>query len=184
MHEPRTDEPPPLAARSGLLFVGSFSHTPNVDAVDVLAREVMPRLWERRPDLRLAVAGRGLETSPGDERIDVLGFVDDLDALADRSVALVAPLRFGAGLKGKIGYALARGLPVVTTRVGAEGFVREDGMLVVEDGDWDAFAARTGSLLDDGALWSSTSAAGVDLTRTEYSPEVLAGRFRRILEPH
>lgn len=183
VHEAREDEPPPLAARAGLLFVGTFTHTPNVDAVHTLAGEVMPRLWARLPELRLAVAGRGLEGGKLDERIDVLGFVDDLDALADRSAALVVPLRFGAGLKGKIGYALARGLPVVTTGVGAEGFVRREGMAVVADGDWDAFAARTLELLDDGDLWARTSAAGLELTRSEYSPDVLAGRLRRILEP-
>jgi hypothetical protein len=179
----RADEPPPLASRSGLLFVGSFTHTPNVDAVETLARHVMPRLWERQAELVLSVAGRGLEPGGWDGRVHVLGFVDDLDTLADRAAALVAPLRFGAGLKGKIGYALARGLPVVTTRVGAEGFAREDGMLVVPDGDWDAFAARTLDLLDDPALWAATSVAGIALTRAEYSPDVLAERFRHILEP-
>jgi glycosyltransferase involved in cell wall biosynthesis len=183
VHQPREDEPPPLSARSDLVFVGNFTHTPNVDAVETLARDVMPRLWEYRPELVLSVAGRGLEPGRFDERIGVLGFVDDLDALADRSAALVAPLRFGAGLKGKIGYALSRGLPVVTTPVGAEGFVEPAGLVVVPDGDWQAFADRTLELLADAELWSRTSAAGLELTRREYAPDVLAERLRRILEP-
>src|SRR5262249_8947278 len=101
---------------------------------------------------------------------------------ADASVALVAPLRFGAGLKGKIGYALARGLPAVTTVVGAEGFPTAEGMEVVPDGDWDAFAARTFGLLDDPEAWTARSAAGIELTRREFSPDALAPLFRRILE--
>jgi hypothetical protein len=181
VHEPRADEPPPLSARSGVLLVGNYTHTPNVDAVEVLEREVMPRLWRERPELELSVAGRGLDRPATDGRVRLLGFVDDLDALADRSVALVAPLRFGAGLKGKIGYALARGLPVVTTAVGAEGFAGAGGMLVVADGDWNAFAARTLELLADPALWADTSAAGIDLTRSAYSPDTLGPRLREIL---
>ena len=181
VHRPRVDEPPPAAARSGLLFVGNFTHAPNVDAVDVLVREVMPRLWKRRPELVLQVAGRGLETAAVDDRIRILGFVNDLDALVDGSSALVAPLRFGAGLKGKVGYALARGLPVVTTDVGAEGFPAGDGMLVVENGDWDAFASRTLELLDREEIWRAASAAGIGLTRREFSPEVVAPMLRRIL---
>lgn len=181
VHEPRADEPPPPGERSGLLFVGNFAHAPNVDAVEILAREVMPRLWRRRPELVLRVAGRGLELGGLDHRVHVLGFVDDLDSLVDRSSALVAPLRFGAGLKGKIGYALARGLPVVTTGVGAEGFPAPDGMLVVPSGDWDAFADRTLELLDRADLWHAVSAAGIDVTRREFSPEAVAPKLRRVL---
>jgi glycosyltransferase involved in cell wall biosynthesis len=181
VHQARGDEPPPRRERSDLLFVGNFTHAPNVDAVDVLVHEVMPRLWRHRPELVLAVAGRGLEARSLDERIRVLGFVDDLDALVDSSAALVAPLRFGAGLKGKLGYALARGLPVVTTAVGAEGFSPSEGMLVVPDGDWDTFAARTLELLGDDELWLRASAAGIDVTRREYSPEAVAPMLRRVL---
>jgi glycosyltransferase involved in cell wall biosynthesis len=183
VHSARVDEPPPLASRSGLLFVGNFSHAPNVDAARTLAGDVMPLVWRERPELQLHVAGRGLELGGLDRRIVVHGFVDDLDALADRAALLVAPLRFGAGLKGKIGYALARGLPVVTTEVGAEGFVRRDGMVVAPDGDWQAFADRALALLADPDVWARTSAAGIALTREEYSPERLAVPFRQILEP-
>lgn len=183
VHEPRADPPPPLAARDGMLFVGAFNHTPNVDAVEVLAVEVMPRLWAERPELTLSVAGRGLEPDHfADPRIRILGWVDDLDALADRSALLLAPLRFGAGMKGKIGYALARGLPVVTTEVGAEGFSRREGIAVVRDGDWHAFAHRALSLLCDPDAWSAASAAAVELTREEFSPDVLRERFLRVLE--
>ena len=183
VHEPRADGAPPLADRSGLLFVGNFSHTPNLDAVQVLARDVMPRVWRRQPELVLSVAGRGLEPGEFDPRIRVLGFVDDLDALIDRSAALVAPLRFGAGLKGKIGYALARGLPVVTTEIGAEGFAEPAGIVAVRDDDWDAFGERTLELLASPDLWARASAQGIELTRREYSPAALSQRLQTVLEP-
>jgi glycosyltransferase involved in cell wall biosynthesis len=184
VHEPRADAAPPLAERDGLLFVGNFTHTPNVDAVDVLAAEVMPRLWAERSELALTVAGHGLEPERfTDPRIRVVGWVDDLDALVDRSALLVAPLRFGAGLKGKIGYAIARGLPVVTTETGAEGFPRPAGMSVVPGGDWTAFAGRVLELLGDAELWAAKSREGIELTREEYSPAVLRERFLGVLEP-
>ena len=184
VHEPRTDDPPPLRNRDGLLFVGNYTHTPNVDSAEVLVREVMPRVWARRPDLTLSLVGRGLpldRLGTLDPRVEAVGWVDDLDPLADRSLALLAPLRFGAGLKGKIGFALARGLPVVTTLIGAEGFAEQEGMLVSPNGDWDAFAARVVELLADEELWSRTSRAGIDLTRREYAPAVLLERLRHAL---
>jgi glycosyltransferase involved in cell wall biosynthesis len=184
VHEPRADDAPPLAGRSGLLFVGNYTHTPNVDAVEILAREVMPRIWARRPELVLSIVGRGLplDRFPSlDERIACLGWVEDLDELVDRSSVLVAPLRFGAGLKGKIGFALARGLPVVTTPIGAEGFARPKGMIVSPPDEWEAFAERTAELIGDPHLWSRLSTEGVALTRREYAPTVLAERLGRIL---
>jgi O-antigen biosynthesis protein len=130
----------------------------------------------------LSVAGRGLDAERvSDPRIRLLGWVDDLDALVDRSAVLVAPLRFGAGMKGKIGYAIARGLPVVTTDVGAEGFSRPAGMTVVPGGDWDAFAAQTLALLGDETAWARASADGIELTREEFAPGVVAERFARVL---
>ena len=183
VHEPTNGDPPPLSARAGLLFVGNFTHTPNLDALQVLAREVMPRLWEHRPELSLAVAGRGLESLELDPRIQQLGFVENLDALVDRSCALVAPLRFGAGLKGKIGYALARGLPAVTTPIGVEGFIEPTGMRVLHDGDWQAFAYKTLELIGNAELWSRSSAAGFELTRCHYSPQVILSTLRQILNP-
>ncbi len=184
VHEPPSAEPPPFRDRAGLLFVGNYTHTPNVDAVRVLLREVMPRIWRERPELTLTIAGRGLpveELGALDPRVEAAGWVEDLDGLVDRSLALVAPLRFGAGLKGKIGFALARGLPAVTTPLGAEGFATEEGMLVSAPDDWPAFAARVVEVAGDEELWSRTSRAGIELTRREYAPAVLVESLREVL---
>ena len=177
VHEPRTDDPPPLRNRDGLLFVGNYTHTPNVDSAEVLVREVMPRVWARRPDLTLSLVGRGLpldRLGTLDPRVEAVGWVDDLDPLADRSLALLAPLRFGAGLKGKIGFALSRGLPVVTTPIGAEGFARagRDARLA---------GRRLGRVRRPGGRGFSptrssgprTSRTGIDFTRREYAPAAL-----------
>jgi glycosyltransferase involved in cell wall biosynthesis len=185
LHEPRTDDVPPVEARAAILFVGNFTHTPNVDAVDVLVREVMPRLWVTHPELELRVVGRSLPAHAFprlDPRVKVLGWVEDLDAALDAALLLVAPLRFGAGLKGKVGYALARGVPVVTTTVGAEGFPNTDVLSVSEPGDWDALAANVRALLEDADLWALRSRGGIAVIRERFAPEIVEPVLMSVLE--
>lgn len=123
----RVNERPDGGERLHLLFVGGFGHPPNTDAVTWFCRSVMPLLRERAPaGVHLTIAG----SKPGAEvvalqaqDVDVLGFVGDRrlhELYADADMA-VAPLRFGAGVKGKVIEAMALGVPVVTTSVGAQG---------------------------------------------------------------
>jgi glycosyltransferase involved in cell wall biosynthesis len=185
VHAPREDPVPPRVTRSGLVFVGNFAHSPNVDAVEVLVAEVMPRLWARRPALELSIVGRAFPADHFgelDARIAVYGWVPDLETLLDAALVLVAPLRFGAGLKGKVGFALARGLPVVTTTLGAEGFADLSGMVVCEVGDGDAFARHVLELVDREDFWTARSEAGVETVRRHFSPEALESELEAILE--
>jgi glycosyltransferase involved in cell wall biosynthesis len=185
IHEPRHDESPPKDSRSGVFFMGNFAHAPNVDAVEVLVREVMPRLWTTYPELELLVAGQSFPAHvfPAlDARVRILGWVQDIDAALDASLVLVAPLRFGAGLKGKVGYAMARGTPVVTTTVGAEGFPDNGTLAVCEAGDWDAFAARVSELFEDADLWVSRSRGGIATVRERFSPQVVEPVIASVLE--
>ncbi len=123
IHEIASDVPP-CDGRSGVLFVGGFEHPPNVDAATYLVREVMPLVWAVKADVKVTIVGshaprevEALATS----RVDVRGWVAELEPLLDAARALVAPVRFGAGMKGKVTQGLAAGLPIVTTPVGAEG---------------------------------------------------------------
>src|SRR6185312_13592978 len=107
----------PLAGRRGSLFVGSYGHAPNADPV-VVAGANMP------DDLAALAAAAGAQPR---------GFLPSMEAeLAGRRIS-IAPLRFGAGLKGKVGESLAAGVPVVGTTIAAEGFARpERGMLIAD----------------------------------------------------
>ena len=111
--------------RNDLLFVGSFRHDPNSDAVKYLKEDVMPLVWKDIPDLKVNIIGsyitEDIEALASD-KFKLLGFVDDLNAVINTTKLFVAPLRFGAGIKGKIGQSLEHSLPLVTTNVGAEGF--------------------------------------------------------------
>ena len=163
IHEPAAADVVSLEGRRGLLFYGGFAHIPNVDAVEFLVRDVLPRIRQDCPDVTLTIAGsdphHGLDwlRELDDERVEYVGWLPDLDALVDQSRVMIAPLRFGAGMKGKIGYAIARGLPVVTTTIGDEGFrlAKVEPRLVADDAD--GLAASSVWLLRDDDAWKRCS---------------------------
>jgi glycosyltransferase involved in cell wall biosynthesis len=114
----------PFENRKGIGFVGSFQHSPNRDAIEWLLHSIMPLLWENNPEITLKIYGSGWTKSSFpklDERIELVGPVENLhDALKGVRVT-VAPLRFGAGLKGKVLESLALGIPCVMSPCAAEG---------------------------------------------------------------
>lgn len=160
---PLADRVPGREGREGYMFVGGYRHHPNIDAVDWLADEVWPAVTALSPAARLAVIGP--DAPPHFERhrsesFEVLGWVPDMAPLIEASVALVAPLRFGAGMKGKVSQALACGLPVVTTAVGAQGLGLTDGRDVLLAETPQEFAAAIERLERDGDLWRRLSEGG------------------------
>jgi glycosyltransferase involved in cell wall biosynthesis len=158
-----------------LLFVGDFTYEPNREGFGFLTAEVLPRLWERRPALRLAVAGRGLTAAPGDARVEVLGFVDELRSAYASADAVAVPLLHGGGSPLKFVEALAYGLPVVATRHAArllEDAVAGEQFLVAADAV--EFAELIDGLLDDPARAAAIGAAGRELAARSYSVDALA----------
>jgi glycosyltransferase involved in cell wall biosynthesis len=170
--------------RAGLLFVGGFRHTPNIDAVHWLVTQILPRVRARRPGIGLHVVGSDLPPEllalRGDDTT-FHGHVADLGPLLRASRLSVAPLRFGAGVKGKVNQALACGLPVVATTCAIEGMGLVDGVDVLVADDADAFADAIVRGCEDDALWTRLAAGGLDNTRRHFSPDiaraVLAGRL-------
>jgi O-antigen biosynthesis protein len=118
----------PFAQRSGVAFVGSYGHAPNLDAAHLLVDKIMPLVWAENPAIPCVLAGSDLPASlhqaakqAGPGRIDVLGHVGSLMEIWDRVRLAVAPLRYGAGLKGKVLDSLAGGIPCVCLPMAAEG---------------------------------------------------------------
>ena len=121
-------------ARHHLVFVGGFRHPPNVDAVLWFAREVFPRIREVRPTLEFHCVGgdvpheiERLADIPG---VRIHGPVPDLQPLLAGARVSIAPLRYGAGVKGKVNQAMAHGLPVVATTAAVEGMHLREGCLL------------------------------------------------------
>ena len=175
---------PGFEPRRDILFIGGYQHPPNVEAVLYFCREIMPLLRRRIPGLRLYVIGshppaeiRMLES----EDVKVLGFLRDIRPQFDGCRLMVAPLRFGAGIKGKLATSFSYGLPVVATQVAAEGMDLRDGHdLLIADSPRD-FADAVVRLYTDPELWARLSESGRALVRERYSPAAIRKGLEQVL---
>jgi glycosyltransferase involved in cell wall biosynthesis len=153
--------------------VGDFTYAPNREGLHFLVDEVMPRVWGRRPATRLSVAGRGSERVRGvDERVSLLGFVDDLRPLYETAACAIVPLLRGGGTPLKFIEALAHGLPVVATPRAAAGLEARPGEHYLEGSDAPSLAGAVVTALDGGG--ADAAAAGRALAERAYSIEALA----------
>jgi glycosyltransferase involved in cell wall biosynthesis len=175
---------PGFEERRDILFIGGYQHTPNAEAVLYFCREILPELQTRIPELRFLILG-SRPTSEiqalASEHIQVLGFQKDISPYFNSCRLMVAPLRFGAGIKGKLGTSFSFGLPVVATSIAAEGMYLENGREVLIGDTPHEFAEAVLRLYHDPALWASMSAAGRQLVRERYSPEVIREGLRQVI---
>jgi len=171
------DSGKPFAERRHLLFIGNMAHRPNADAVHYFMRDIYPRIETALPDAKVFIVGdnateeiRGVAS----ERVRVTGYLPDIAPLLQGSRVFVAPLRFGAGVKGKVGEAMSYALPVVTTSIGAEGFglVNESSALIADTPE--AFAAAVIRLYSDEALWEELARNSRRLVAENFTPEVIS----------
>ena len=173
-----------FAGRHGLCFVGSFRHPPNADGVQWFVAEVLPLVLRALPDLRLRIVGADPPDSVralASANVEVLGWVADLDALFEQVRLSVAPLRYGAGFKGKVATSLACGLPVVGTTIALEGtgLAPGDGVAVADAAA--AFADEVVRLHEDEAAWTALAAAALRRCHELYSPQAALELYRRLL---
>lgn len=164
----------PFEARRDLVFLGGYQHAPNVDAVLFFVQEVMPLLRVRLPGVRFHAAGShppdSLRALAGPDVI-VTGFVPDLGATLDRMRVAVAPLRYGAGIKGKVVTTMSHGLPGVNTRVAAEGLGLTPGEHTLIADSPQAMADAVMALYSSETLWTRMSRAGLDLVTRQFGFE-------------
>lgn len=160
--------------RKGLLFLGGYNHAPNVDAVLWFTKEVFPLIRFRLPDVVFCVAGSNVpdEIQKLDgSAIQVRGYVSDLSKLFNEFRVFVAPLRYGAGVKGKIVTSLYYGVPVVTTSIGNEGLGLTNGDQALVGDSAMELADQISKLYQEPDLWEQLSARGGDYIRERFSIE-------------
>jgi GT2 family glycosyltransferase/glycosyltransferase involved in cell wall biosynthesis len=165
---------PPLATRREIVFLGGYDHPPNVDAAIVLVLEVMPLVWERVSDAKVALVGGNVPPEVAllaGERVEVAGHVPDLATVWARARVSVSPLRYGAGVKGKIVEALRAGVPVVTTSVGNEGIALNDGVEALIGDTPASLAAHVIHLLEDPDAAVALAKAGGRVFRERFARE-------------
>ncbi|VVE85893.1 glycosyltransferase [Pandoraea sputorum] len=173
--------------RRDIIFVGGYQHAPNVDAVQYFVHDIMPVLRQLLPGVRLHVVGSAPPPAICALACDdvlVAGFVEHLNPLLDQMRISVAPLRYGAGIKGKIGTAMAAGLPVVATSLAAEGMSLVVGEHVLVADDAPGFAAAIARLYQDEQLWNKLSLAGIAFADQAWGAEsawnILAGILGKV----
>jgi len=168
----------PFAERRDLLFVGNLAHAPNGDAVHFFMRNVFPRVQQSLPEVRLFIVGDNASAEflvYASDRVQVTGYLPDIEPLLHGCRVFIAPLRFGAGVKGKVGEAMSYALPVVTTSIGAEGFglINEFSAMIADTPA--SFAAAVVRLYSDEELWQSLARNSQQHVAENFTPEVIAG---------
>jgi O-antigen biosynthesis protein len=177
--------PPPLASRGDLVFLGSFTFSPNIDAMRFFSGSVFPDVLRRLPGVRLHILG----SDPPDEirslassSVLVTGYVPNLRSRFDACRLSVVPLRYGAGIKSKLLLSMGLGVPAVASPIAVEGLPVEDGRdILVAPGpaEWPALIERA---YTDEALWNRLSANGRSLVARHYSAEVVEESVGRLFE--
>ena len=164
----------PFALRRDWLFIGSFQHKPNVDAVLFFVQKIYPLVRPRLPDAKFYIIGDKAPVeivSLADDNIVITGLQRDARPFFDSIKLSVAPLRFGAGVKGKINQSMGLGVPVVATSIAVEGTELRNGDDILVADEPEAFARALINLYHSEELWNRLSENGLRRTRVLYSVE-------------
>jgi glycosyltransferase involved in cell wall biosynthesis len=177
----------PWPERHGVLFVGNFGHAPNRDAMHWLVQDVMPLVWAQDPAIPCVIAGADLPprlaATVADPRVQLLGHVPDLSTVYGRARLAVAPLRFGAGIKGKVLEAFAAGLACVMTPVAAEGLPLSAPLCKLVAEDAACMANLICQLHADEGRATGIGHAGLAMVRQAYSEQGVGAALAAALDP-
>jgi polysaccharide biosynthesis protein PslH len=184
------DQEPPVTPQGGhaptILHLGTMFWPPNIHGVLWFVREVLPLIRERMPEAEFVVIGKNppseVEALAANPRIHVTGYVADLAPYLAQTDVFVVPLHAGSGMRVKIVEAWMRGLPVVSTPIGAEGIEVRDGENILLAADAPAFAEATVRLLTDSALNQRLRSQGRSWVETHYSWQSVYERADQVYE--
>lgn len=181
--EPTTSVIRPTQGPPTLLFIGTYSYPPNVDAAVFAATEVLPRIRAEIPDARLHLVGRDGDRQLVDVRglpgVDVIGAVPDAAEEVARAHVSLVPIRYGGGTRVKILEAFALGSPVVATPLACEGLDADTGVHLLTADDADGLARACIRLLRDDAMAGRLADAARGLYRARYRQQDVADMIRR-----
>lgn len=187
LHYPSPPVTLPFDARRGYCSIGSFRHPPNVDGLRWLRTSIWPKIRRLKPDAEISIWGsyprpEQMQLSSAEDGFRVHGPIAEQFPALERCRLNLAPLRFGAGIKGKIADGWWSGTPAVTTSIGAEGMTDNlpFGGVVADDAEF--FAEAAVRLHDDLDSWKAASSAGQTIINRLYSPEATTGVLLERLE--
>jgi glycosyltransferase involved in cell wall biosynthesis len=185
VHSPKTPkQSKTFTERKGIVFIGGYGHPPNVDAAIWLIQEIMPLVIEKIGHIPIYLLGAHptpaiLELAS--KNVFVPGYLHNVDPYFLNSRLFVAPLRYGAGMKGKIGQSLEFGLPIVSTTIGAEGMnlIHDQNVLIADDTE--NFANQIIRLYQDQQIWQEIRSQSLKAIH-EYTPEMIEEKLQSLFE--
>jgi len=175
--------------RKGFIFIGS-AHQPNVDALRYFQDVIHPILVKYMPDYTLGIIGKELHESLSEPRdkdllnnphIRFLGFVEDPSLLFDRAIAMVVPLRYGSGIKGKVVQSIQYAIPCVTTSIGAEGLDLPKSSSVIVSNSPNEIAENLYKLSVDADLWQRASSLAEGIYDERFSEKIFTERVDKLM---
>lgn len=169
-----------------VLFIGCYAWPPNVDAMQWFVNDVWPRIIEKRTDAELMIVGskapEEITNMSKVKGVNVLGWVPETEPYLDDAAISIAPLRYGGGMKGKVNEALAHGLPVVSTTIGAQGFNAKNGEEMFIADTPEDFADAVLKLLNDPELQENVGLAGQKMNESLCSPEYIEQQLEKMYD--
>lgn len=169
--------------RKDLLFIGNFLHAPNLDAVRYLKTAFWPAFRKLRKDISIHIYGayptlEVLQMNSEKDQFFVHGRAEDVSDVMRKARICIAPLRFGAGIKGKIIDAMEAGLPVLTTSIGAEGIADGNSFPGFISDEFQTQIENVCRLYDDQELWESKRELGGTLLTDKFKADSYLPKFR------
>ena len=170
--------------RGDILFIGGFEHPPNYDAMEYFLDDIFPLIVKKDPGIRIYIVGSQPPealSARASKNIIVTGFVSDIEPYFNKVKLSIAPLRYGAGVKGKINTSMTFGVPVVATTMAAEGMRLVDAEDVLIGDTAEDFASQVLLAYTDKELWKKLSEAGKKNIEKYFSFSVAEQQLRDIL---
>jgi len=169
-----------------IILTGKMSYHANVAAALFLGQEIMPRVWRRRPDVRLQIVGKdpgpAVQALADDPRIMVTGYVPDMRPFLASAAVAATPIRYGVGIQNKVLEAMAMGTPVVTTPQASTALLAREGEHFLVGESADDFAAKVVRLLNDRNLAAQIGAAGRRYVEAYHDWDRLAARLEEVYQ--
>ena len=183
----RNDDLTSFEERKDFMFIGNFYHEPNWDALKVLKQTVWPIIRKKLPNVNLNIYG----AYPGQKVMDfhnekdgfiVHGRIEDADQVTKSAMISLAPIRFGAGIKGKILEAMSNGTPCITTSIGAEAILMNNEWCGGVSDDWEEFSRLAVELYTKQELWSKAQQNGFNILQKRYGKLIFTDDFNDKIE--
>lgn len=173
--------------RTDFLFIGNVLHEPNADAIRILTEHIWPIIHKQLPQAQLLIAGAYptqavLQLDSQSKGIKVVGHVKDLEQLYATVRVSLMPLRFGAGIKGKIIESMEYGILFVSTSIGTEGLFVDDGWENCIADNWEDFAKKSISQYCDVTQWNDHRNRGFEHLKNHFEKADYEAKFLNFID--